>query len=121
MTTSTTRLQNHYFGLVNSLTTINFPAWLTGAGARLTLVAAVLIFGILYLFQTGNTAVAGYQIHDLENQSADLSDQIKNLEIQVADYSSLSYIKTRVNELDMVAVASFKNLSPAGAAVVALR
>lgn len=114
------QLQNHYTGLINSLTSIDTPSWLSGLGARVTLVAFVAVFGMLYLFQTGNTAAAGYQIHDLERQSTELADQIKNLEVTVADYSSLVYIKKRVPELNMVAVAQVKHLTPVGA-VVALR
>ncbi|OGH88468.1 MAG: hypothetical protein A3J93_04360 [Candidatus Magasanikbacteria bacterium RIFOXYC2_FULL_42_28] len=114
------QIQNHYSGLIDSLTSIDTPSWLSGLGARVSLVMCVAMFGILYLFQTGDTAAAGYQIHDLERQSTDLVDEIKNLEVTVADYSSLVYIKKRVPELNMVAVAQVKHLTPVGA-VVALR
>lgn len=114
------QIQNHYSGLVDSVASIEMPNWLNGLGMRLALVVCVAVFGILYLFQTGDTAAAGYEIHNLEKKSADLSDEIKNLEVKVADYSSLVYIKKRVPELKMVAVGQVKHLTPVGA-VVALR
>ncbi len=114
------QIQNHYSGLINSLTSINTPSWLTGFWARVGLIALVAVFGVLYLGQTGSIAVAGYEIHNLEKQSANLSDEIKNLEVKVADHSSLVYIKKRLPELNMVAVAQVKHLTPVGA-VVALR
>lgn len=111
------QLQNHYTGLVNSLTSIEIPSWLNGLGMRVALVVCVVVLGVLYLFQTGDTAAAGYEIYNLEQKSADLSDEIKNLEVKAADYGSLVYVKKRLPELNMVAVTQVKHLAPVGAVV----
>jgi len=113
-------LQNHYNGFTNALTSFEMPAWISGLGMRVGLVGCIFVFGLLYLFQTGNTAAAGYQISNLEKSNAELSDEIRSLEVQVANYSSLVYVKERLPEFNMVAVASVKKLSPVSA-VVALR
>ena len=107
----------HYLNLVKSIQSVSAPNWLGGLYMRVGLIMFIGIFGVLYLMQTGNTAVAGYEIHKLENRVSELSQEISKTEDQIADLRSMVSIKGRVPALKMHTISSLKHLTSAGASV----
>lgn len=75
-----------------------------------TLVVLVLLIGG-YVVKISSTAVSGYEIHDLEEQAQGLEKEISKLEIELADYSSLKNIETRLANMDMVEVEKISYVS----------
>jgi len=92
----------------NSLDNLRLPTYLSGKAARIVLSLVVVFCGVGYIFQVSSTAVSGYEINSLQNQSDDLKKEIQKLQVEIADYSSLNSVQVRAKNLGMVAVGDIK-------------
>ena len=111
------RLENQYQQFAFAIKTIALPAWFNHSLVKFGLVGATILFGVLYLLQTGITATGGYQIHDLEKQVDALSTDIQKVEIAVAEESAMPNIQKRLSSVNIVPVEQIKFVSPIGGAV----
>lgn len=114
------RLENQYRQFIFSFKSISLPNWLDGRLFKITLSSFVVLFGILYLFQTNNTAASGYEINRLEKQIDGLSSEIQKNEIAIAQEGSMVNIQTRLSVADMIPASDIKFID-LSAGSVALR
>jgi hypothetical protein len=96
------QIQFKYQNLMHSLQTISVPAWLTSRTARLGLFSVIFIFSIAYIINTAASATTGYQVHELEKQTATLQTEVQKLQVEIADSSSINSISSRLVKLNMV-------------------
>ena len=111
------QIQSHYKNLLNSIHSIELPAWLTSLPLRVGLAMIVVMLSLAYVTQVSDAATTGYQINDLEKRVSNLSEEIQGLEIKVAYNSTLSSIQTRLSSTNMIAVTKVNYLSVSGAAM----
>lgn len=111
------RIQSQYRDLLHSIYSLRLPVWLTCKTTRIILLSAIIIFGSAYIIKTAATAASGYQIYDLENKTQALEAEIKKLEIEIADYSSMSSIQRRLPGDGLVVVGQWQYYSPEDKAV----
>ncbi len=98
------QLQFQYRHFIQAIYTWQLPRWLTCPATRLLLLLTVVIFGSAYIVKTASSAAGGYKIYDLENEISFLESDIKKLEVEIADNSSLYNIQKRLSNVSMVAV-----------------
>lgn len=96
------QLKYKYQNLKLSLRTIALPAWLTTPAVRLVLFAFIFIFSAAYIVNMTSSATSGYQMHELEKKTMALEMEVKKLEVEIADNSSMTSIASRVGKIDMV-------------------
>ena len=96
------QLKYKYQNLKFSLQTITLPAWLTAPAVRLGLFVFIFIFSAAYIVNITSSATSGYQMHELEKKTLALEMEVKKLEVEIADNSSMSSIASRVAKLNMV-------------------
>ncbi len=102
------QIQSKYQNLAHSLRSISVPGWLTSKAARLGLFSVILIFGMAYIINTAASATGGYQMHELEKQTALLETEVQKLQVEIADNSSMSSISSRLVKLNMTDVSNVK-------------
>lgn len=111
------QIQFKYQNLMHSLQTISVPAWLISRAARLGLFSIIFIFSIAYIINTAASATTGYQVHELEKQTATLETEVQKLQVEIADNSSISSISSRLVKLNMVEGSNVKYLITKNTAV----
>ncbi|HOX97309.1 MAG TPA: hypothetical protein PL066_03095 [bacterium] len=80
--------------------------------------AVVLSLAVYYLVQVNNLAITGYSIRDYEKNIADLENDIKRLELTIAQKQSVSDLQTKLGSLQL---ESLNNLVYINASDVALK
>lgn len=98
------KLQN----LTNYVDSLALPAWVSGFKIRFGLIGLTVLLGVIYVGQISVAARSGYQMRDLEGQVSLLEADIQKLEVEIADYSSMSNIEQRLKDSGMVAVGKIK-------------
>lgn len=63
--------------------------------------AVVLSLAVYYLVQINNLAITGYSIRDYEKHIADLENDIKRLELTIAQKQSVSDLQTKLGSLQL--------------------
>ncbi len=111
------RLENQYQQFTFAVKTITLPAWFSHSLVKAGLVSVTILFGVLYLLQTSNTATSGYEIRNLEKQADALSAEIQKVEIAVAEESAMPNIQKRLSSVGMVPVEKIKFVASVGGAV----
>ena len=104
------QLKFKYAGLINSLQTISLPTWMTSATARLGVLSIIFIFGVAYVVSITSMANSGYQTNKLQKQTVSLENEVQQLQVQIADNSSINSISSRVAKLNMVEADTFTYL-----------
>lgn len=115
------QLEAHYRNLIHSILTISAPEWLTGRGMRASLVLVVMVMSAGYILQVNSVATSGYEAHALENQIAELNNEVRNLEIKIADAGSMNNIQKRLQGTNLIAVEDFQRYNNSGALVAVAR
>jgi cell division protein FtsL len=73
---------------------------------NLSMITAIIIFGLLYLFEINALSTKGYQIQNLEQEiRKDLDDQ-KNLQVQTSNMQSIDSIQSQAQKLNFVPVTN---------------
>lgn len=67
----------------------------------LVMLVLIIVLGIFYLIQVNDIVVKGYSIEKYKNRISQIKSENKNLEFQLADYKSLSYIEKNVPALNL--------------------
>ena len=98
------KLQYQYKYLLQSAYSWNLPSWLTCRFTRTVLIVVVVFFGAGYIMKTASTASTGYQINELEKDVSTLREDIKKIEVDIAEYSSLASVQNRLKNMNMINV-----------------
>lgn len=95
--------------------TLTFPVSLAKRKTRnpaqikilnLSLLAAILVFGLFYLFEINSLGTKGYEIKELGQQLQQLEQDQKNLQIQASDRQSINLIQQQAQQLNFVPATS---------------
>jgi hypothetical protein len=113
------QLQAHYHNLIEAISTITLPSWLSGRAMRSALFLSVIFLSVAYMMRVNSVAASGYEIRDLEKQVNELNDQVGDLQIKIADAGAMTNIEKRLPELNLVAIAKIERLNPAPAVAIA--
>lgn len=69
---------------------------------NLSILTAILLFGLVYLFEVSALGTKGYQIRGLEQQIRQVQEDQKNLQLRASDLQSISRIKLQAQTLNFV-------------------
>lgn len=94
-----------------SVQTMALPHWLTSPAMRLVLLFTILFFGIAYIVNITSAATSGYQVRTLEKETKELEVQVRKLEVEIADNSSITAIAAKIDRLNMVEASGIKHVS----------
>ncbi len=111
------QIKHKYQNFKFSLQTISLPAWLTSPYLRLALFSFIFLFSAGYIVNMTSSATSGYQMHELEKQTLSLEMEVKKLEVEIADNSSMASIASRLVKLNMVETPSIVYLADKNNAV----
>ncbi|MFH1286226.1 MAG: hypothetical protein ABII02_00555 [Candidatus Magasanikbacteria bacterium] len=76
--------------------------WVVSAAFRTSLIVCIVVFGVLYLFQTNAVSSRGYELSDLESQIESLEKETQKLEVEISKYRSMESIQERLEGMEMV-------------------
>jgi len=96
------QLQAHYNNFINALSTISMPEWIVGRAMRASLLFFVVFMSVAYMVRINSASGTGYEINNLQKQVAESKADIDELNIQIADASSMGNIEKRLSYLNMV-------------------
>lgn len=80
---------------------------------NLALVALIVTFGFLYLFQINSLGTRGYEIRQMEQKIKVLQTENKSLQIQSSSLSSITQIQKEAENLNMVPASNVTYLKEA--------
>ena len=100
------QIQYQFTSFIKAISDINLPSWLSSVVLRVCLLVVITFFGSAYVIKTASGASNGYKIYELEEQVADLELNIDKLNVEVAEYSSLASINSRLKNVNLVSVGS---------------
>ena len=69
---------------------------------NISILIAIVFFGLLYLFQINSLGTKGYEIQKLQQEIKVLGDQQKSLQIQASNLQSISRIQEQATALNFV-------------------
>lgn len=113
------QLQAHYQNFIDAVTTMTVPQWVTGRAMRSTLVLSVMFLSVAYLVRINSAATSGYEIHNLQKQVNEVSVQVQDLQIKIADAGSMYNIEKRLPELSMVMAGTAQRINPGSVVAIA--
>lgn len=113
------QLQAHYHNFIEAVSTMAMPEWIAGRGMRSALLLSVMFLSGAYMVRINAVSASGYEIHNLEKQVSEMSNQVQDLQIKIADAGSMSNIEKRLPELNLVAVTKVQRLNSVGAVAIA--
>lgn len=102
------RIEFKYNHFVNAIRCFKLPVWLDTKAVRIVLVGIIVFVGSAYIIKTTTSATSGYEMHELEKQAASLDSDIQKTQIEIADYSSINSIQSRLAKMNMVAVGNIE-------------
>lgn len=73
---------------------------------RLGVLAAIIVFGTMYIVQTNSVSTKGYVMNDLEQRIEELEYENRKLEVQIAQHQSMSAIQSRLESMEFVHASS---------------
>ncbi len=73
---------------------------------NLSLLTAIVFFGLLYFFQMNFLSTSGYQIRRLGNELSVLEDQQTTLQLQASEYQSIIRVQAQSQKLNFVPVTN---------------
>lgn len=93
------------------------PTWAIGKRARVTCLVLLGAIFVSYISITSIASSGGYKMRDLEKESAELKEEIKKIDVQIAQYSSLGNLEEKIKETHLVAVDDINYLTSDAPAV----
>ena len=69
---------------------------------NLSILIAMIFFGLLYMFEVNTLGTKAYEIRNLEQQVRQIEETQKNLQIQASDLQSINHIQTNAQQLNFV-------------------
>lgn len=73
---------------------------------NLSILASIVLFGLLYMFEVNALGTRGYQIRKLEQQVRQVQAEQKNLQVQASDLQSIDLIQGSAQKLNFVPTAN---------------
>lgn len=77
---------------------------------NLSILAAIIFFGFLYLFEVNALGTKGYQIRSMEQQIRQVQEDQKNLQLKVSDLQSITRIQQQAQSLNFVPTSNITYL-----------
>lgn len=99
---------------------IAIQKWMVSTSFRVGLIIGVVVFGFLYIIQMSSVSTKGFLISDLQSQTQTLEQETRALDVEIAQYRSMSSIQERLRGMNLVAVGNMEYVTPVGT-VVAMR
>lgn len=87
-----------------------FSQRINSHGIFLFLSVVTIFCGLIYLWQVNGLVSKSYKIEELEQKVAEIKDQNKKLELEVAELRSSARIASKLKELNLVEVARVEYL-----------
>ncbi len=84
---------------------------------NLAILAAIMLFGVTYLFQINSLSTKGYEIRQLEVKLKQLEAENKNLEIQTSSLQSINRIQQESQKLNFVPATNITYIKDADLAI----
>lgn len=78
---------------------------------KISLLALIVVFSVLYLYQINKISTKGFEISKLEKDVATLEYENKSIQVEIANYSSIENLKERLKDKKMLAVNEIKYIS----------
>ena len=69
---------------------------------NLSILAAIALFGLVYMFEVNALGTKGYQIRTLEQQVRQIEQEQKNLQVEALDLQSSTLIQQQAQKLNFV-------------------
>jgi cell division protein FtsL len=91
--------------------------WFWSASCRTALFAFVVVFGVMYVFQTNTLSTKGFEISELEQNIRTLQQETQKMDAKIASYRSMQSIQSRLQGMDLVAVDTVTYRTPTGNSV----
>lgn len=91
--------------------------WFFSTSCRVTLIALIVVCGLLFVVQISSVSTKGFEISDLEKSVQELERDNQKLEVQISEYRSMQSIQARLQDMDMIASADIEYIMPVGTAV----
>ncbi|MBD3311493.1 MAG: hypothetical protein GF349_03285 [Candidatus Magasanikbacteria bacterium] len=76
--------------------------WFLGKTFRVSLIALVIVLGVLFLGKISSVSTKGFAISDLEEKKSELERETGKLEVEIAKYRSMKSIQERLAQIEMV-------------------
>ncbi|GEM_PF-5731012 len=111
------QFQAHFHNLIHALRTIVIPEWVGGRTMRVGLLSVVMIMSVAYMVRVNSAATRGYEAHALEKQISQLTVDLQNMQIKIADAGSMNNIEKRLQGMDLAVVEDVQHYSIAGGVV----
>ena len=105
------QIQHKYQNFKFSIRTIAVPAWVTSRAMRVGLFFTIFLFGTAYILNITASATSGYQVRELEKNTQSLEMEVRKLEVEIADNSSITSIASRLEKLNMTEATSVKHVA----------
>ncbi len=105
------QLQYKYQNFKFSVQTISLPNWLTHRGIRVSMLLLIFFFSGAYILNMTSSATSGYEMRVLEKQAQTLEMEVRKLEVEIADNSSMTSIASRLGQLNMVEASAINHLA----------
>jgi len=106
-----------YYALRAILRLDVLPTWAIGKKARVTCMVLLGALFVAYISVTSIASSGGYKMRDLEKESAELKEEIKKIDVQIAQYSSLGNLEEKIKDTHLVAVEDINYLTSDASAV----
>ena len=101
------QIQTQYKYFLQYIYAWKIPAWLNCRLVRVGLVIIILFCSTGYVIKTASSASTGYQINALEKNLNTLQEEIRKIEVTIAEESSMTSVHERLEGMGMVAVNEF--------------
>jgi len=69
---------------------------------NLSILSAIIVFGLVYFFAVTAMATKGYEIKKLETRLVQLEQDQKNLQVEASNLQSIDLIQMQAQKLDFV-------------------
>lgn len=94
-----------------------FNKFILGASFRISLIIFIIVFSLLYIWQTNSVSTKGYIISDLEKNTQQLEYENRRLEVDIAKNTSMQSIQERIKNINLVVVDRIEYLTAVGSSV----
>lgn len=85
---------------------------------NIIILVLISLVGVLYLGQINSMTIKGFKMKTLEEKQSAFKENIRKMELQIADLQSMQKIQERVKNLNMISVAKVEYVAPSGTVAV---
>jgi len=96
---------------------IAWREWFVSSTFRISILILLAVLTVMYIIQMSSVSTKGYVISDLERKEKKLEQDVRALQVQIAQNGSMESIQKRLTGMNMVAVSEIEYISSVGTAV----